>query len=146
MKTMRRTLKPSGGFSLIEVLIGIALIGIAMLGLAQLFVMSVWSNHRSEQISTATFFAQQEMDHLRTLTATELQTLQTNYVDENLDINNDGAVDYRRITQISSPQQSLWTARVLVFPPSMIDKEANVLFANPLANRVLSDMYSVIYR
>jgi prepilin-type N-terminal cleavage/methylation domain-containing protein len=146
MKTTRRVLRLSGGFSLIEVLVGIALIGIAMLGLAQLFVMSVWSNHRSEQISTATFFAQQEMDHLRTLTAAELQVLQTNFVDETLDVNSDGTADYRRITQISSPQQSLWAARVLVFPSSMLNQEASVLFANPLANRVLSDMYSVIYR
>lgn len=146
MKLKRHVPRPSRGFSLIEVLLGIALMGVAMLGLAQLFVMSVWSNHRSEQISTATFLAQQEMDQLRTLTAAELQTLQTNYVDENLDVNNDGTPDYRRITQVSSPQQSLWAVRVLIFPPSMIDKEANVLFANPLANRVLSDMYSVIYR
>ena len=146
MKVKRRVSRPSGGFSLIEVLLGIALIGIAMLGLAQMFVMSVWSNHYSEQLSTATFLGQQEMDYLRTLTAAELQTLQTNYVDENLDINNDGFPDYRRITQISSPQQSLWTARVLVFPASMIDMQANTLFASPLTYHVLSDLYTNIYR
>ena len=146
MKTRRRTQRPSTGFSLIEVLIGIALIGVAMLGLAQLFIIGIWNNRRSEQIVTATFVAQQEMDHLRTLTAPELLTLQTNYVDENLDINNDGTMDYRRITQISSPQQSLWAARVLVFPASMVDVNAVDLFNNPPGHRVMSDMYSVIYR
>jgi len=146
MRIRRWTQRPSPGFSLIEVLIGIALIGIAMLGLAQLFIIGVWNNRRSEQIATATFVAQQEMDYLRTLTAPELLTLQTNYLDENLDINNDGTTDYRRITQISSPQQSLWAARVLVFPASQIDIEAGDLFSNPPGHKVMSDMYSVIYR
>jgi prepilin-type N-terminal cleavage/methylation domain-containing protein len=146
MKTRRRTQRPSAGFSLIEVLIGIALIGVAMLGLAQLFIIGVWNNRRSEQIITATFVAQQEMDYLRTLTAPELLTLQTNYLDENLDINNDGTTDYRRITQISSPEQSLWSARVLVFPGSMVDAEALDLFNDPPGHKVMSDMYTVIYR
>jgi hypothetical protein len=127
-------------------LIGIALIGVAMLGLAQLFIIGVWNNRRSEQIITATFVAQQEMDYLRTLTAPELLTLQTNYVDENLDINNDGTTDYRRITQISSPEQSLWSARVLVFPGSMVDAEAIDLFNDPPGHKVMSDMYTVIFR
>ncbi len=146
MNIRRRTQKPAFGFSLIEVLIGIALIGIAMLGLAQLFIIGVWNNRRSEQIATATFVAQQEMDHLRTLTAPELLTLQTNYLDENLDLNSDGATDYRRITQISSPEQSLWAARILVFPASMVDIAAVDLFNDPPGHKVISDMYSVIYR
>jgi prepilin-type N-terminal cleavage/methylation domain-containing protein len=138
--------KPAAGFSLIEVLLGIALIGTAMLGLAQLFMLSVFNNHRADQIISGTFLAQQQVDYLRTLTAAELMTLEANYVDETLDLNNDGTADYRRITQVSQPQQATWAARVLVFPAAMATVEAQELFNNPRQYRAMSDMNSIICR
>jgi prepilin-type N-terminal cleavage/methylation domain-containing protein len=134
--------KRQKGFSLIEVLIGIALIGVALIGLAELFTMSVMNNLRSNQLSTATFLCQQEIDYLRTMTPTELDALPA-IQDVQLDLNADGEMDFRKITTI---QKSLNYYKVLVFPPSQFDTAVNTLIVQPGTHQVKAQMGTIIQR
>ena len=135
------------GFSMIEVVIGIALVGIALLGLAQLFFLSVMNNARSDSMTNATFLAQQQIDFLRNLTADELENLTISPIDEQMDINNDGAVDFRRITQIQK-SGFYWNIRVLVFPALQAYAETDVeeLLQSPSDYHVRADISTVISR
>ena len=130
------------GFSLIEVLLGIALMGIAMLGLAQLFVMSVWNNRRADVISNATYLAQQEIDSIRTLTPEELASLPV-VNDETIDVNQDGTNDFRRITTVD---HNNFYYKVLVFGAEQLSTDQGALIADPAANRILAQMGTIINR
>ncbi len=134
--------KRKKGFSLIEVLIGITLIGIALIGLAELFTMSVMNNLRSNQLSTATFLCQQEIDYLRTLTPTELDALPV-VQDVQLDLNADGEMDFRKITTI---QKNLNYYAVYIFPPSQFGTAVNTLILQPETHQVKARMGTIIQR
>jgi Tfp pilus assembly protein PilV len=140
MNIRRLRKQDSEGFSLIEVLLGIALIGFAMLGLAQMFVLSVWNNHRADTMSNATFLAQQEIDTLRTMTGTELAALPT-VQDEQIDVNGDNIYDYRRITQIdfNNFYFSVW-----VFAADQMQTPRQDLLNDPAGHRVMAQMSTVI--
>lgn len=133
------------GFSMIEVVIGIALIGIALLGLAQMFFLGVMNNARSDSMTNATFLAQQQIDFLRSLTADELYNLSLSPIDEQMDINNDGAVDFRRITQLQA-SGFFWNVRVLVFPGLQVQIEIEMLLQSPSDYRVRADISTIISR
>ena len=135
----------SKGFSLIEVTVGIALVGIALLGLAQLFFLSVMNNARSDRMTNATFLAQQQIDFLRILTAAQLVNLASSPVNEQMDINSDGTVDFRRITQLQA-SGFFWNVRVLVFPGLQAGVEANVLLQHPANYHVRADISTIISR
>jgi len=134
--------KERAGFSLIEVLLGIALIGVAVLGLAQMFLLGVWNNRRADLISNGTFLAQQQLDYLRTLTPVELSAL-PDIQDEQLDLNSDSTYDCRRITTID---RSLNFYRVLVFPPSQLNESQSVLIASPGSHLVVAQAGTIINR
>jgi prepilin-type N-terminal cleavage/methylation domain-containing protein len=133
------------GFSLIEAVVGIALMGVAALGLAQLFTYSILVNSRADEISNATFLAQQQIDALRDLTASELNLLTAGKVDEVIDQNNDGTYDYRRITEV---QLSIdrWEVKVIVFPGENLGQSADVLFQNPGQYHAMANISTVISR
>jgi len=145
----RRRTKIKRGFSLIEALIGIAIIGVALLGLAQLFLLSVSNNTRSGEIARATFLAQQELDYLRALTATELSafpaTARGESADETIDINGDGHIDFRRITVVTVSGAD-YGVKILVFPASAAAKSSATLLAAPNSYRVRAVISSVIVR
>ena len=133
------------GFSLIEVLVGVALVGVTMLGLAQLFIYSMLSNARADQISTASFLAQQQIEEVRNLTADELNILVSAPIDEQIDINADTTIDYRRITEVQTAGDA-WQVRVLVFTGTMIHRDTDELLQNPVQNKVKIDAYTIISR
>ncbi len=133
------------GFSLIEVLIGIAIVAIGLLGLAQLFTYSVMTNSRAERMSNATFLAQQQIDYHRNLTRDELDTLTAGTIDEQIDINYDGTYDYRRITEIQS-SGLFWTIRVLVFSAEELTTDATALTLDPSGSGVRANMSTIISR
>lgn len=133
------------GFSLIEVLIGIAIVAIALLGLAQLFTYSVMSNSRAERMSNATFLAQQQIDYHRNLTSDELNTLTAGTNDEQIDVNLDGSVDYRRLTAIQATG-IFWEIRVLVFSSEQLSTAVNDLIGDPQQYRVKADISTIISR
>lgn len=133
------------GFSLIEVLVGVALVGIAVLSLAQLFIYSILSNARADQISTASFLAQQQIEEVRNLTADELNTLTAAPIDEQIDINADSTIDYRRITEVQTSGLT-WQVRVLVFTGTMIHRGTTELLQNPVQNKAKIDVSTIISR
>lgn len=133
------------GFSLIEVLVGLAIVAIGLLGLAQLFTYSVMTNARAERMSNATFLAQQQIDYHRNLTREELDTLTAGTIDEQIDINSDGTYDYRRITEIQSTGL-FWNIRVLVFSAEQLTEDAGMLTLDPQGNGVRADMSTIISR
>lgn len=104
------------GFSLIEVLVAMAIMSVAILGLAQLFLLGVMHNARSDWMTNGTFLTQQRIDEYRSLTMSELSNeASQSPISELLDINLDGIDDFRRVTEVNSVG-SLWRIRVLVFP------------------------------
>ncbi len=133
------------GFSLIEVLIGIALIGIGLLSLAQMFYLGVMNNTKSDRLTQATFLAQQQIDFLRGLNAQELNDLAANRIDENIDVNGDGVIDARRITQIV-PAGFSYNVTVLVFSRERKDDDINNLAADPVRYRVRAAINTIISR
>jgi prepilin-type N-terminal cleavage/methylation domain-containing protein len=133
------------GFSLIEVLIGIALIGIGLLSLAQMFYYGVMNNTNSDRLTQATFLAQQQIDFLRGLNAEELNNLAANRIDENIDVNGDGVIDARRITQIV-PAGFSYNVTVLVFSRERKDDDINNLAADPVRYRVRAAINTIISR
>jgi len=135
-------LKRQTGFSLIECLIGITLIGIALIGMAELFTMSVMNNLRANQLGTATFLCQQELDQLRTLTPTELDALPL-IQDVQIDVNLDGTMDYRKITTI---QRNINYYKVFIFPPSQFTTAVNTLIWQPGTHQVKAQMATIIQR
>ena len=133
------------GFTLMEVVIGIALIAIGLLGLAQAFTYCVMNNSRSERMSVATYLAQQQIDSLRSLTADELNALTAGAIDEQIDLNNDGSYDFRRITQVQNTGSN-WAIRVMVFSAEEMNRSLNSLIQNPRQYRVRADVNTVITR
>jgi len=132
------------GFSLIEVLVGIALVAIAMLGLAQLFTISLLNNSRSDKITNATFLAQQRIDCMRSLTYDELNAISSPF-NEQIDTNVDGTIDFRRITRLL-PSGSSWDVRVLLFSSAQLNVTVDDLIQNPVKNKVLADIKTIISR
>jgi Tfp pilus assembly protein PilV len=133
------------GFSLIETTIGIALVGVALLGLAQLFTYSVMNNARSDRMTNSTFLAQQQIDFLRNLTATDLNNLAQAPVDEQVDVNSDGNIDFRRVTVVQA-SGFYWEIRVQVFPASQLAFDVDELIQNPTQHKIKADMSTVISR
>jgi prepilin-type N-terminal cleavage/methylation domain-containing protein len=160
--SMRGRKQKREGFSLIEVVIGIALVAIAVLGLAQMFTLGIMNNLRSERIANASFLAQQQIDVMRNLTSDELTTLSAAdgvdlngdgnldiLKDESLDINSDGKSDYRRITEVqavSSGANVQFEVRVLVFSAEQMAVSKDQLILNPMNYHVQARVNTVISR
>ncbi len=148
-KTMTRKGARSEGFTLIEVLISVFLVAMAVVGLIQLYMMSVLNNVRASQVANAVFLAQQEIDYLRTLTLTELNSFPNvtrgEADDEALDLNVDGSLDFRRITVVTNRDPS-YDVTVLVFPPSERLVSRADLVADPEGHRVRARLATMITR
>jgi len=147
IKSKRISFRPlkRQGFSLVEVVIGMAMVAIALLGLAQLFTYSVMANSRAERIASATFLAQQQIDFHRNLTSDELNALIGGAIDEQVDVNTDGTIDFRRITEIQSTGTS-WEIRVLVFSAEQFNTDATLLTQSPREYDVKANISTLISR
>ncbi len=143
----------SEGFTLIEVIISLALVTVVFVSLAQLFTLSVMQNLRSNEMSNAIFLAQQQIDYLRTLTIDELGAFPTVNIgesnDEIIDINQDGTPDFRRLTVVT-PSQVANTAGfdvlVMVFPIFARNVARDQLIASPDRYRVRAYIHTFISR
>ncbi|MCK4556709.1 MAG: hypothetical protein KAU47_04275, partial [Candidatus Aminicenantes bacterium] len=116
-----------------------------LVALAQLFTYSVMNNQRSDRMTNSTFLAQQQIDFLRNLTATDLNNLAISPVDEQIDVNNDGNIDFRRVTRIRASGFA-WEVRVQVFPVSQLGVDVDTLINYPSQHKVRADMSTVISR
>jgi len=144
MRKLRSSQKEKG-FSLVEVLVGITLMSVAMMGLAQLFMVGIMNNTRSDRMTNGTFLAHQQIEHLRSLTTTEIDLLLDTVMEEKLDINQDTVLDYRRITRIQMAGFS-YEVRVLVFARDQMDEDENALIADPMDFKVKADITTLISR
>jgi prepilin-type N-terminal cleavage/methylation domain-containing protein len=144
-RVCNREKEKESGFTLIEVVVAIALVAVAILGLAQLFTYSVLNNARSERMTNATFLAQQQIDFLRNLPADELNKWVLGDVDEIVDVNLDGINDFRRITRVQYAVD-FWDVRVLVFSIAQQGKAIGTLISNPRDYKVLADMNTIVSR
>lgn len=133
-----KTTKRDRGFSLIEVLVGIALLAVAVLGLAQLFVAAVANNLKADRVANATFLAQQQIDWLRGFTVDELDVYTSTSLesrDEIIDLNGDGTNDFRRVTGISLAN-GLFNVTIHVFSAEKTGTlTAAELLADPVQHR-----------
>jgi prepilin-type N-terminal cleavage/methylation domain-containing protein len=145
VKFLQKDQAGKAGFSLLEVVIGIALVGIALLGLAQLFTYSVMNNARSDRMTSSTYLAQEQIDGLRNLTFTELNTLTAGTIDEQIDTNNDGTYDFRRLTQVQQNGVN-WSVRVLVFASDQFGVASSELVKYPTKYKVKTDVNTIISR
>ncbi|MCX8160109.1 MAG: type II secretion system GspH family protein [Candidatus Saccharicenans sp.] len=141
------------GFTLIEVIISLALVTVVFVSLAQLFTLSVMQNLRSNEMSNAIFLAQQRIDYLRTLTIDELAHFPSANIgesdDELLDINQDGTLDFRRVTVVTNSQVANtagFDVLVMVFPIFSRNVARNQLMANPDRYRVRAYIHTIITR
>jgi prepilin-type N-terminal cleavage/methylation domain-containing protein len=137
--------KQTDGFTLIEVLIGMALVGAAVLGLTELFTLAVLQNRQADRIANATFLAQQQIDTVRNMTSPEVSAVAGVPIDEPMDINGDGVDDYRRITQILNTG-NLWDVRVLVFSAEHMETDLDELVADPDGHKVRSQIQTLLSR
>jgi len=87
----------------------------------------------------------QQVEHLRSLTSIELQPLQGTPIDEQLDVNGDLVLDYRRITDIQIAGFS-YEVRVLVFAQDQLYEDRDTLIADPLTFKVKADITTLISR
>ncbi len=134
--TLPRGASRRRGFTLIEVLVGIFLVAVGVVGLTQLFLLSVISGYRADQISRATFLAQQRIDELRNLTQDELSALAhtpLNNRDVQLDLNADGVDDFRVVTRCQEAG-FMWGITILVFGP-----ETTIAGSQPTALELVGD-------
>lgn len=132
------------GFSLIEVVVALVIISVALLGLAQLFTFSVLNNARADQISRATFLAQQQIDALRNMTVDELTAL-ISPIDELLDSNGDGSTDFRRISRLEN-NGTVWEIRIYVYPGAQTGVTASTLMGSPVMYKVRADLGTILSR
>jgi len=137
--------KKRKGFSLIEVLVAMALTTVALMGLIQLFLLGIAQNNRSDKMTNATFLAQQQIEQLRTFTADELNALTSVPIDELINLNQDTTVDFRRVTQVQISGFS-WEIRALVFAGAQTGVTAAELIADPDTYRVRTDVTTIISR
>jgi type II secretory pathway pseudopilin PulG len=137
--------KKREGFSMIETTTAIFLAGVALLALAQLFTFSVMNNRRSDRMTNSIFLAQQQIDFLRNLPATNLSDLAASPVDEQIDVNNDGNMDFRRVTVLRAVGFN-WDVRVRVFPASQLLTSVEDLINYPTQHQIRADMGTVISR
>ncbi|HAV42378.1 MAG TPA: hypothetical protein DCW97_08300 [Acidobacteria bacterium] len=144
--------KDARAFTLIEVIISLALVTVVFVSLAQLFTLSIMQNLRSNEISNAIFLAQQQIDYLRTLTSDELNDFPNTTLgesnDERIDINADGTIDFRRITQVEESTSLIgsFDIMVVVFPPAYQDTAANSLITNPEKYKARAYIHTIISR
>lgn len=138
--------KRDRGFTLIEVLVGLFLVAVAVLGLAQLFLITVANNRNADRVANATFLAQQQIDWLRGLTATELSSYDE-VTDELLDLNQDGTNDYRRVTEVVSATAVTFQIGVHVYSAEKIAiPDPETLLGNPEEHRPRAFLSTIITR
>ena len=96
-------------------------------------------------MSNATFLAQQQIDFHRNLTSDELNVLTAGTNDEQIDVNLDGTIDYRRLTEIQN-NGLFWEIRVLVFSAEQSSTPYIDLVGDPQQYRVKANVSTIISR
>lgn len=105
MERVQPRLTSEGGFTLIEVLIGISIFAIGMLAVARMQMITVRNTSVGNLTSQATMLAHQKMEELKTFAFADLN----NEVENNIDPEGNGGGIYNRTTTITTPAAPLGT-------------------------------------
>ncbi|MCJ7588661.1 MAG: prepilin-type N-terminal cleavage/methylation domain-containing protein [Candidatus Aminicenantes bacterium] len=156
---IQRKSKTGKGFTLIEVLIGLALMWVAVMGLAELFTLAVLQNRQADRIANATFLAQQEIDTVRNMLLADITAMAGNTIDESINLNGDvdaggnEIYDYRRITQVlyhDGVAGPLYDVKVFVFSAEHMTTPQDdliALIADPEGrNKARAQIQTMIWR
>jgi Tfp pilus assembly protein PilV len=151
MKTLKLRRWPGRkkGFTFVEVLLGSALLGMSLLGLAQFLLYGIANNKRAYEVGQGMFLARQQVEYLRMLTAAEIEafpsTARGESNDEQIDLNQDGTTDFRRLTKITA-SGVVYTVQVIILPPNILSASANAVWNNPENYQVRAYANTVIGR
>jgi len=107
MKRVQPRLTTEGGFTLIEVLIGISIFAIGMLAVARMQMLTVRNTSVGNFTSQATMLAHQKMEELKTMAFDDLTNEVENDIDEEGNTGTGGV--YNRTTTITTPAAPLGT-------------------------------------
>ena len=105
MKRVHLRLSAEGGFTLIEVLIGISIFAIGMLAVARMQMLTVRNTSVGNFTSQATMLAHQKMEELKTMAFADLNNEVENDIDEEGNTGTGGV--YNRTTTITTPAAPL---------------------------------------
>ena len=103
MKRFQPRRSSEGGFTLIEVLIGISIFAIGMLAVARMQMLTVRNTTVGNLTSQATMLAHQKMEELKTTAFADL----INEVENNIDTEGNAGGIYTRTTTIVTPAAPL---------------------------------------
>ena len=103
MKQIQARRSAEGGFTLIEVLIGVSIFAIGMLAVARMQYAAVRNTTVGNLTSQATMLANQKMEEIKTIDFADL----TNEVENNLDAQGNPGGIYNRTTTITTPAAPL---------------------------------------
>ena len=103
MKRFQPRLASEGGFTLIEVLIGISIFAIGILAVARMQMITVRNTTVGNLTSQATMLAHQKMEELKTTAFADL----INEVENNIDEDGNAGGNYNRTTTITTPAAPL---------------------------------------
>ncbi len=103
MKRVQPRLSAQGGFTLIEVLIGVSIFAIGMLAVARMQMLTVRNTTVGNVTSQATMLAHQKMEELKTMAFADL----INEVENNIDEEGNAGGVYNRTTTIDDTGCSL---------------------------------------
>jgi len=81
---MNRKRKKEGGFSLIEVLVAMAIMGIMLMTLISIFIYGYNVLSRTKQIALATQICQEQVEVIRNMTFANILTLGTTFTNDKL--------------------------------------------------------------
>ena len=100
---LRLSQSTEGGFSLIEVLIGISIFAIGMMAVARLQILTVRNTAVGNFTSQATMLANQKMEEIKTM---DFDDLVPNEVEADIDAEGNPGGVYTRTTTISDPSSA----------------------------------------
>ncbi len=103
MKKIQARRSAEGGFTLIEVLIGVSIFAIGILAVARMQYFAVRNTTVGNVTSQATMLAHQKMEEVKTLSFDDL----TNEVENNLDAEGNPGGIFNRTTTITTPAAPL---------------------------------------
>jgi len=104
--------KSQKGFTLIEIVVAVAILGIIIIPINKLFLSTLKNNTDSRKITIATFLAQDRIEQLKCMSTYELELIEGQKIIEDIISNNH---DYKRITLVQKDDINIFRLDVLVY-------------------------------
>ena len=112
---VKNTRKSEKGFTLVEVLVAMVILSVGLLGMASLTVAIIHGNKLSNDLTTATTLAQDQMENIRRLGYSGTPTTDTTTTENYNSISGYAAYKRVTITTVGSPATGMKTVSVKVY-------------------------------